>query len=102
VPGALHLKTAVTALPDGTLVADPSRVDLSAFGDRTLIEVDADEPDGANVLALGGVVLISAAAPRTARRVAAAGHAVRLVDISELHRAEAGLTCLSIIDPRRS
>lgn len=97
VTGALHLKTAATALPDGTLVTAPAWVDLAAFGDRPI--VSAPEPAGANLLVVGETVLVSASAPRTADLVAARGFETVTVDVSELERAEAGLTCLSVLLP---
>jgi dimethylargininase len=97
VAGALHLKTAATALPDGTLVAVPSWLDVAGFGDRPVVE--APEPAGANLLLVGETVLVSTSAPRTAELVTARGFEVVTVDVSELERAEAGLTCLSVLLP---
>jgi dimethylargininase len=50
-----------------------------------------------NVLPLPGVTLVSAACPRTADLVEALGHPVVALDVSELHKAEAGLTCMSLV-----
>ena len=61
--GALHLKSAVTALPDGTLIGVPRFVDTTALPTLRV----PPEDDGAHVVPLGGgAVLLSAAAPRTA------------------------------------
>jgi N-dimethylarginine dimethylaminohydrolase len=46
---------------------------------------------------LGGVTLVSADATETERTLAAAGVVTRQLDVSELHKAEAGLTCLSLL-----
>lgn len=97
VPGALHLKTAVTALPDGTLIGVPDWFDASAFGDRRLVA--APEASGANVLVVGGTVVVAASAPRTASLIATRGIDVEVVDIGEFEKAEAGLTCLSVLLP---
>jgi dimethylargininase len=97
VSGALHLKTAATALPDGTIVAVPSWLDVAGFGDRPVVA--APEPAGANLLLVGETVLVSSGAPRTAELVTARGFAVVTVEVSELERAEAGLTCLSVLLP---
>lgn len=97
VPGALHLKTAVTALPDGTLLAVPDWVDTAAFGDREVVAVT--EPAGADVLLVGEVVVVSASAPATAALVADRGFEVRTVAIDEFEKAEAGVTCLSVLLP---
>lgn len=98
VPGALHLKTAVTALPDGILVGVRGWVDAAAFGDRPWLEVP--EPAGANLLLVGAQVLVSASAPATAALLTDRGWAVTTVAIDELEKAEAGLTCMSVLLPR--
>ncbi|HIL49053.1 MAG TPA: dimethylargininase, partial [Acidimicrobiia bacterium] len=97
VRGCLHLKSAVTAVSDDTLVVNPERVDTDALGDRRCIPVDPSEPDAANVVRVGDTVLVAAAFPRTAERIATAGFDVRYVDASELAKAEGALTCCSLI-----
>lgn len=92
---ALHLKSAATALPDGTIVALPGTVPHAAFAGREVI--DALEPAGGDVLLVGNTVVISAAAPRTAERIAARGFEVRAVEVDELEKAEAGVTCMSVL-----
>jgi dimethylargininase len=94
---ALHLKTAVSELGDGSLLIDPSRIDASAFDGATTIEVDPTEPTGANVLFVNGTVLCPESAPRTTATLAAHGYRVLSVDASELGKAEAGLTCCSLL-----
>jgi dimethylargininase len=61
------------------------------------VDVPAEEPWGANVLALPGATLVSAACPRTAELLRDLGHPVIVLDVSELHKAEAGLTCMSLV-----
>lgn len=97
VTGVLHLKTAVTALPDGSLVAVPGHVDPTLLADHDVLWTA--EPAGGDVLVVNGTVLLSAAAPGTAAAVAARGFDVEVVDVSELEKAEAGVTCLSVLLP---
>lgn len=97
VRGCLHLKSAVTAVSYDTLVVNPERVDTDALGDRRCIPVDPSEPAAANVVRVGDTVLVAAAFPRTAERIATAGFDVRYVDASELAKAEGALTCCSLI-----
>lgn len=97
VTGALHLKTAATALPDGTILAVPTWIDTAAFGDREVLAVP--EEAGADVLLVGETVVLSASAPRTAELVATRGWSVRTVEIDEFERVEAGPTCLSVLLP---
>ena len=94
----LHLKSAVTALPDGTFLALLDRVDASVF--PTLRAVD--EEAGAHVVPLGDdLVLIAASAPRTAEQLADLGFAPVVVDISEFEKLEGCVTCLSVLLPQR-
>jgi dimethylargininase len=97
VSGCLHLKTGVTYVGSNKVLINRQWVARTPFARYVQIEVDADEPMGANALLVGDALLMSASYPRTAKRVAAHGFTPRLIDISEFHRAEGGLTCLSIL-----
>jgi dimethylargininase len=97
VTGCLHLKTAVTSLGDDTLLMNPAWVDARLFVGYRLLPVDASEPEAANVLRVGTTIFASSAYPRTLGRLASEGFDVRPLDISELHKAEAGLTCSSVM-----
>lgn len=100
VRGALHLKTAVTAPAEGVLVANRRWVSLDAFDAVTVVEVPETEPFGANTLPVGkDRALVHSGAPVTAERLSACGVDVTCVDIGEFGKAEAGLTCLSIVVP---
>jgi dimethylargininase len=95
--GCLHLKTACTFVPPAMILANTSWVDPRAFRGLTVIAVPRDELFGANTLTLGGVTLVGAAFPATARRLRAHGVVTRAVDVSELAKAEGALTCSSVI-----
>jgi dimethylargininase len=97
VGGCLHLKSAVTAVADDVLLVNPRWVDVSRFRDFRRIEVHPEEPAAANALRVGETVVCAAAAPRTRERLERAGFAVESVDVSELAKAEAGVTCCSLI-----
>jgi dimethylargininase len=91
--GVLHLKSAVTALPDGTLIGDPDYVDL-------LDLLVPPEESGAHVVLLGGnSVLMAASAPETADILLEHGLDVVTVDISEFEKLEGCVTCLSVLIP---
>lgn len=96
VAGALHLKTAVTALPDGRLVLNPAWVSADAFDAQVALTVGPDEAFGANTLTVGNTALVQANAPRMAEQLDRLGYRVRTVDIAQFNRVEAGLTCLSL------
>ena len=97
VPGALHLKTAITALAPDLFVANPAWIDVGHFGAAHVIPVDPAEPFAGNILPVGDHLLTASAYARTADRITAAGFALTRVDISEFAKAEAGLTCMSLI-----
>ena len=92
----LHLKSAVTALPDGTVLAYDDSVDLDHFP-RVL---QVPEEAGAHVVLLGGSdVLIAASAPRTAELIDGLGWRPVVVNIGEYERLEGCVTCLSVLIP---
>jgi dimethylargininase len=97
VRGCLHLKTAVSAAGERTVVIHPPWVDPAPFERYERIEVDPAEPFAANVLAVGDAVLVGAAFPRTAVRLASRGLYVRAMEVDEIAKAEGGLTCCSVI-----
>jgi dimethylargininase len=90
----LHLKSAVTALPDGTVIGyGPLVDDASAFP----AFLDVPEEGGAHVVVLDDqTVLMSAHAPRTAELLGDRGLTVVTVDISEFEKLEGCVTCLSV------
>jgi len=94
VTRALHLKTAVTALPDGTAIGYPPLVDDEARFDRFLA---VPEAEGTAVIVLDEqTVLMSSAAPRSADLFRARGYRVVTVGISEFEKLEGCVTCLSV------
>ena len=95
--GCLHLKTAATAIAADRLLVNPQWVDTSAFGNVQRIEIAAHEPFAGNALLIGDHVICAAAFPATCERLVSAGIAVHTVDVSELAKAEGGVTCCSII-----
>lgn len=98
VQGCLHLKSAVTLVAPGTLVHNPDWVDAESFPDWDLIPVHPEEPWAANVLCVGATVMHAAAGARTAARFGPEIATVEL-DMSELAKAEGGVTCCSLLIP---
>lgn len=95
VKGALHLKSAVTAIGARRLLLNPRWIDRGAFQRYDVIEVDPSEPYAANALLVTESVLYDAAFPKTRRRLT--GIDVRTVDMSELAKAEGAVTCCCIL-----
>ncbi len=91
---ALHLKTAATALPDGTVIGHGDFLDDPRIFGRYL---EMPEREGAQVVVLDpDTVLMAAAAPRSAELVRSLGYRVVPVDLSEFHKLEGSVTCLSV------
>ena len=97
VNGCLHLKSAVTYLGRGKLLANRAWIDAAPFSGYEWVDVAAEEPGAANALAMGETVIFPAAYPRTRERIGKCGLRVMAIDISELQKAESGLTCSSLI-----
>jgi dimethylargininase len=95
--GCLHLKSAGSFIPPDVLLLNPAWLEAAVFVGLRVIAVDEREPHAANTLTVGGTTLVSAAYPRTCRRLEAAGVSTGTVDVSELHKAEGGLTCMSLL-----
>ena len=97
VTGCLYLKSAVTFIGDDSLLANRPWFGDSLFPGYRWIDVAPDEPHAANALAIGGRVIFPASFPNTRARIEAAGFPVSPLDISELQKAESGLTCSSLV-----
>jgi dimethylargininase len=97
VRGCLHLKSGSTYLGEGIVLANREWVDTEALAGLRIVDVSPDEPPAANVLALNGIALLPSCFPKTAEIVSGLGWKALTVDISELRKAEAGVTCSSLI-----
>jgi dimethylargininase len=97
VTGCLHLKSAVTALDDETLLANRAWLDTEPLRAFRIVDVAPDEPAAANVLRVGGQIWAHPGFPRTLERLDRQGYAVTPVDVSEFLKAEAALTCKSLL-----
>ncbi len=90
----LHLKSAVTALPDGTVIGYPPLVDDPGAYPRFLA---VPEESGSHVVVLGGPRLLMAAdCPKTHELFADIGYEPIVVDIGEFQKIEGCVTCLSV------
>lgn len=98
----LHLKTAITfAGEDGqgrpTVLANPNWVDVGKIGDVAVMAVADNEPFAANVVRAGNRLIMAAGSPATAAKLRDRGFNLVEVDLSELQKAEAGGTCMSLL-----
>ena len=95
--GCLHLKSAVTHVGDGTVLINPEWIDIALFSRWQSVPVAPEEPFGANALLAGGIVHLAASAPRTRSKLDALGFRTSSIDTGEFEKAEAALTCLSLL-----
>jgi dimethylargininase len=97
VTDCLHLKSAVTHLGRNTFLANRAWFNPAPLANYDWIDVAPDEPHAANALAFNNTVIFPASYPRTRARIESAGFQVTPVDVSELQKAESGLTCSSLL-----
>jgi dimethylargininase len=94
VSRVLHLKSSVTALPDGTVVGfEPAVDDVAAWSPF----LPVPEESGAHVVVLDeSTVLMSTSAPASRALLESRGLRVVAVDISEYEKLDGCITCLSV------
>lgn len=97
VTGCLHLKSAVTALDQERVLVNRAWLDPAPLRGLELVDTAPEEPGAANVLRVAGLVIAHAGFPRTLDRIATLGYSVRPLDVSEFLKAEAALTCKSLL-----
>ncbi len=98
----LHLKSAISSLGDGRVLANPNWIEADCLPETEFIHVHTEEPYGANVLSLPESLVCSSSYPRTNQILRDRGFAVQELDFSELHKMEAAMTCPSLIFRSRS
>lgn len=107
--GCLHLKSACSYLGNKTLLVNRSWIDAEQFRGFELLDVPEEEPAAGNALLLDDVVIMPASFPKTRALLEKRGfespasppatllRRVWTIDVSELQKAEAGVTCCSLI-----
>ena len=102
VAGGLHLKSAATFAghdASGTpiLLHNPVWIAAGYFTGVEPLAVAPGEDFGGNVLRVGETLLTAADSPHTGDMLAARGFDIVTLDISEMRKADAALTCMSLI-----
>lgn len=95
VSGCLHLSTGLSFLGQNMVLVNDGWVDTAPFQGNRILKVL--EPWAANVLRINGAVLMPEAFPRTRRLLEEHGLSIQTVEVSELQKAEAGVTCMIVI-----
>jgi len=96
-PEMMHLKSYVTFIGRGTVIATEKFRGHKALGGLCVLVTPKGEEYAADTLAVGEVVLMPAGRPRAAETVRQAGFDVRTIDVSEFEKCDGAVTCLSII-----
>jgi dimethylargininase len=97
VKGCLHLKSACSYIGNNTVLLNAAWINPEPLRAFDLLPVPDDEPGTANVLLINNVVIIPAFFPKTRALLEQRGFRMRTIDVSELQKAEAGVTCCSLI-----
>lgn len=95
--GCLHLKSACCSIAPDTILINRARVDSTPFENYRLIDVADSEPGAANALNIGETVIMPNAYPETAAILRREGFQVAELDMTELMKAESGVTCSSLV-----
>ena len=96
VEAGLHLKSAMTVIDHETIIYDPSALSPVTIPGLDITWLAAPEPLGANVLAFDKVTIVSADAPQTAKLLRERGYPVETVQVTEFHKGDGALSCLSL------
>ena len=97
VRDCLHLKSACSYIGNDTILINRSWIDAEPLRGFELLDVPDEEPAAANALLIKDIVIIPASFPKTRALLGQRGFRVRTIDLSELQKAEAGVTCGSLI-----
>jgi dimethylargininase len=97
VYGCLHLKSGACWAGGDVVLANHHWIDEYQFRGWRIINVPDEEPSAADVLPIGGKVLVPSSFVRTCEMLERAGLTVHPIDVSELQKAEAGVTCMSLV-----
>ena len=92
----LHFKTASALLDEETILATKAMADSGVFVDYRVIVTPDGEDAAANALRINDTVLIGAHYKRTIEMLSKANYRVRAVEMSEVAKLDAGLSCMSL------
>lgn len=96
VEGILHLKSGVTALGEGQLLAIEALAAHPALRGYHVALVPSEESYAANAVLVNERVFVAQGFPRTQALIGALGYAMEILDVSEFAKMDGGLSCLSL------
>jgi dimethylargininase len=96
-PGIVHIKSYVTYLGEGMIIATRKYADHPALDGYEVLVVPEGEEYAADTLGIGDTVLMPAGLPEAHGMVREAGFDVIPLEVSEFEKCEGAITCLSIL-----
>ena len=94
--GTLHLKSDCSLIDEETVLATEGLAKSGIFDGYRVLVVPSDERSAANTLRVNDFVFVRAGCPRTMELVSNHGLAVIPLEVSEIARLDAGLSCMSL------
>lgn len=94
--GTLHFKSASSLVDEETVLATDTLAASGIFDGLRVLRVPEDEPGGANALRLNDLVLAGTPYPRTLDILARHGLNLISLDVTEIAKIDAGLSCMSL------
>ena len=95
-PGVLHFKSACALLDDETVIATPALAAAGCFQGLDVLTTPEGEEKAANLLRINDLVLMGADHPRTADMLSRRGDELAPLDVAEIRKIDAGLSCMSL------
>ena len=95
-PGVLHFKTACALIDEETVIATPPLAAAGGFAGLDVLITPEGEEKAANLIRVNDKVLIGADYPRTAEMLAGRGYDLVPLDVAEIRKIDAGLSCMSL------
>ena len=92
----LHLKSGISYLGGGIILADPSLAGIDLPEDTRIITISEGDEYCANSILVNGRVLFPSGHPRTREKLSEAGLEIVELDMSEFQKMDGGLSCLSL------
>jgi dimethylargininase len=95
-PGVLHFKTGCSLIDEETVFALPQMASSPAFNGLRVIPVPVGEEKAANKLRIRDAALIGAHFPKSREVIEKLGIRTIPLDVSEIAKIDAGLSCMSL------
>jgi dimethylargininase len=95
-PGVLHFKSASSLLDEETVLATLAMHQSGVIAGFDVIETAEGEDDAANALRVNDTLFLGTRYRRTLEKLEKRGFSVRPLDVDEVAKLDAGLSCMSL------